>query len=139
MSASCRFSQIKPLDFLAHRRILVSEQEHEREKIMGYFEDVYSSPENYGLAIVGEIEWSDESYQFDMTVLWVHGETKILYVGSDSGCSCPSPFEDVHSLEDLTKISKPMDLYNFLAEAGEDHPNKVGDVGELIMKARDYF
>lgn len=104
---------------------------------MGYYEDVYSSPENYGLKLVGEIEWSDESYSFDITALWYHEESKTLYVGSDVGCSCPSPFEDVRDLDGLTKITKSIELIDYLKEHGNDE--KVGEIGELIVKARQYL
>jgi hypothetical protein len=72
---------------------------------MHYFDDVYSSPENYGLKIVGEIEWTDGCYQFDRTVLWVT-EDGTLYWGNDSGCSCPSPFEGYKSFDQLTSGTK---------------------------------
>lgn len=68
---------------------------------MGYFEDPYSSPEKHGLTMVGEVEWADESYQFDLTAVW-RADDGTLYWGDDSGCSCPSPFEDVGSVAELT-------------------------------------
>jgi hypothetical protein len=60
----------------------------------------YYNPENFGLELVGSIDWRDEDYSFDMTVVWKakRGE---YYIGDDSGCSCPSPFEDVTKLEEL--------------------------------------
>lgn len=103
---------------------------------MGCFDDVYSSPERYGLRMIGSIEWDDEPYSFDMTALWVHHESGTIYAGSDSGCSCPSPFETVFSLEELTLIKGPRELIEYFAEHVENRPAKVGEVGELIMKAR---
>jgi hypothetical protein len=61
----------------------------------------YYDPEKFGLRTVGEIEWSEPNYNFDLTVLWRDGVGR-LYWGDDSGCSCPAPFEDVRSLDDLT-------------------------------------
>lgn len=69
---------------------------------MGYGSDPYSSPEKHGLTMIGDIEWDDESYQFDMTAVWRDAEGG-LYWADDSGCSCPSPFEDFQSIEELTK------------------------------------
>jgi hypothetical protein len=61
---------------------------------------IYSSPEKYGLTTVGEIDYSDGCYQFDLTVVWRDAHGRLFY-GDDSGCSCPSPFEDM-GLTDLT-------------------------------------
>lgn len=60
----------------------------------------YYSPEDHGLKTIGEIEWSDGSYQFDVTVVWQREDGTFVY-GEDSGCSCPSPFED-QTPDDLT-------------------------------------
>lgn len=62
---------------------------------------VYAQPEKFGLTTVGEIEWSEPDYSFDLTVVWRAGDGT-LYWGDDSGCSCPSPYEDVESLGDLS-------------------------------------
>lgn len=67
---------------------------------MSWDKDVYYSPEKLGLTIVGEIDWVNAPYEFDLTVVWKDAEGK-LYWYSDAGCSCPSPFEDVRSLDEL--------------------------------------
>lgn len=63
--------------------------------------DVYYQPDNFGLEMIGIINWDDEPYQFDITAVWYHPETELFYIGSDSGCSCPGWFEDFTSLNDL--------------------------------------
>lgn len=65
------------------------------------YSDVYCSPESHGLVLVAEIEYSDGDYQFDLRAVWKHTKSGVLYTGTDSGCSCPSPFEDYHSLDQL--------------------------------------
>jgi hypothetical protein len=70
-----------------------------------YGDNVYDSPEKYGLELVGSTEWSDEAYQFDMTAVFRDAEGQ-LYYADDSGCSCPSPFENYIGIEDLTKASR---------------------------------
>ena len=60
----------------------------------------YYNPEDFGLTIVDEIEWRDEPYEFDMTVVWKDKSGK-YWIASDSGCSCPSPFETYDTLESL--------------------------------------
>ena len=64
--------------------------------------DVYYSPEKFGLEVVAAFERPDLSWEFDMFVIWRHVETGQLYYGSDSGCSCPSPFETFTTVDRLT-------------------------------------
>ena len=61
--------------------------------------NIYYYPEKYGLESVGEIQFSEPCYDFDFGVLWRDNNGKYYY-GRDSGCSCPSPFEDT-GLNDL--------------------------------------
>ena len=68
---------------------------------MSMFEpDVYYNPERFGLTPVGDIEWAGESYQFDITAVW-KDKDGTFYWADDTGCSCPSPFEDYTSIEKL--------------------------------------
>jgi hypothetical protein len=65
--------------------------------------DTYYQPEKFGLSIVAETDQSG-SYEFDMFVVWqdVNGN---YYWATDSGCSCPSPFENHTSVAHLTADS----------------------------------
>jgi len=65
-----------------------------------YGENVYYNPDKFGLSIVGEIVWSEPSWDFDFSVVWKSKRGE-YWVGSDSGCSCPSPFEDFRGTNDL--------------------------------------
>lgn len=62
--------------------------------------DPYYQPEHFGLTPVVELEPEGQSYSFDLFVVWQH-EDGSFYWGADTGCSCPAPYEDVHSLDDL--------------------------------------
>ncbi len=64
------------------------------------WEDVYYSPEKFGLEKVGEVEDPQAFYSFNTFAIW-RAADGTLYWGQDSGCSCPSPFENVRSLSDL--------------------------------------
>lgn len=61
---------------------------------------IYYDPEKFGLEKVHELDLG-ESYTFDLYVVWRRKSDGALLWGYDSGCSCPSPFEDqgVDSLE----------------------------------------
>jgi hypothetical protein len=65
-------------------------------------ENVYYNPEAFGLSVVAEIDYSSQSYEFDTRVVWKGNDGK-FYTARDSGCSCPTPFEDYLGLEDLDR------------------------------------
>lgn len=62
--------------------------------------NIYYSPEDFGLEVVGEMEWSEPDYSFDMLVVWKDQRGQ-YWIGEDSGCSCPSPFEDIDDINEL--------------------------------------
>lgn len=55
--------------------------------------ELYYNPECFGLEQIVEIEWLDDSYAFDLTVVWQDEKGK-FWIASDNGCSCPFPFQD---------------------------------------------
>jgi hypothetical protein len=105
--------------------------------------NIYSEPEKFGLATVGEIEWSDACYQFDLTVVWRDTTTGAMYFGNDSGCSCPEPFASMGRNE-LTVIDRPQTLIAHVNARIADMEtwNDVelerakGVAGELVQKVR---
>ncbi len=95
--------------------------------------DPYYSPEKFGLTTIGEIDFSDGCYQFDLTVVWRNASGQLFY-GDDSGCSCPSPFER-QGLDDLTASSfadLQAHLEKRLAEDTYDEREKERCAGELV-------
>lgn len=62
--------------------------------------DIYYNPQDYGLTLLGTVDLSEPDYSFDLLAVW-KGK-KGYYLATDSGCSCPTPFENYDSLEDLT-------------------------------------
>ena len=63
---------------------------------MSWEKNIYYNPEKFGLTTFAEIELSEPFYSFD-TVLIQRDEQGDWFVNHDSGCSCPSPFEDLDS------------------------------------------
>ena len=103
-----------------------------------YEENVYYYPNTWGLELVGEIEYSSGSYEFDTRIILKDADGK-FYTASDSGCSCPTPFEDYDSLSDLEtttikmlmdEISKDIDKYSQdsmqTAQQIIDHLREIG-------------
>lgn len=70
-----------------------------------FSDNPYYSPEKCGLKQVDSLE-ADLSYEFDMVIVWRDTVSKKYYWASDSGCSCPVPFEDIHRLGDLAVLNK---------------------------------
>jgi hypothetical protein len=62
--------------------------------------NVYDNPGSFGLEIIGLAEWRTEPYEFDLTAVF-RDKSGALYWADSSGCSCPEPFEEYATLEDL--------------------------------------
>lgn len=83
--------------------------------------NIYYDPEKFGLKIFEHIEDDHASYSFDDFVIWERLEDGKLFYGTDSGCSCPSPFED-QGLSDLTPVTTLEQLEIAIDEYRGDDP-----------------
>lgn len=95
--------------------------------------DIYSNPDRFGLEFVGQVDWSSGMSEFDLTVVWKSATTDDLwYMGRDSGCSCPSPFENggLLSLEQFWGRSAP---WRILARI---HAENAESVASLDLDGR---
>ncbi len=63
-------------------------------------ENVMYHPEAYGLVELFQVELAEPDYSFDILAC-LKGD-KGYYLATDSGCSCPSPFESYGGIDDLT-------------------------------------
>lgn len=101
---------------------------------------IYVSPEDFDLKTIGEVDFSDGCYQFDLTVLWLRESDGLFLYGDDSGCSCPSPFEDM-GMQDLTSVGSLADFQGHMAERLKDaygNPTEIqNDIVRLIELARE--
>jgi hypothetical protein len=100
---------------------------------MGYWDsNVYYSPEQNGLKIVLEVE-EDLFYEFNKFVVWTDGEH--FYTATDSGCSCPSPFEDL-THQDLIKSECSVARLHVLLDdwAESCYSLNAGDVADAHLK-----
>ena len=71
--------------------------------------DVYYQPEHFDLEIVGTIELSEPCWSFDTLVVFKHADGRTFWA-HDSGCSCPTPFENFTSLESLNEFNDVSEL-----------------------------
>lgn len=106
--------------------------------------NIYYNPEQFGLEVVGEVEWSDENYQFDTTVVWRDKETGVIYYASDSGCSCPTPFE-LDNRDSIIEMVRLQELIDYLEErkshgfgfyGRNSEANVTAAIGELMLKVK---
>jgi hypothetical protein len=67
---------------------------------MSWDNNPYYHPEVHGLVKVDEAYLSEPDYSFDILAVWADADG--FYLGTDSGCSCPSPFEDYQGRGDMT-------------------------------------
>jgi hypothetical protein len=98
-------------------------------------DDVYGTPEKFGLTTVGELS-ADLYYEFSILAVWVRNEDGALFWETDSGCSCPSPFEWTTGIADLKPIH---DVTEFVREARawvSGQEIQRDDVERLIRKVR---
>ena len=93
----------------------------------------YYSSEQFGLKIIAEIDTA-ETHEYDMFVVWLKIDDGSVWYATDSGCSCPIPF-DKADLQIITEHSYP----NF-ERALESHYNiKKADVIKIITILRKYL
>lgn len=81
--------------------------------------NIYYSPEASGLSTLWVYDIAG-SYEFDVLVVFRNTKTNRLWYCKDSGCSCPTPFDDFYfesdennNLEEINSQS----LNSFLVEA----------------------
>lgn len=60
-----------------------------------YGNRIYNEPEDYSLELLESLDCHDGGYGFDKFAIWFSRDRGMLYYAEDSGCSCPSPFEDL--------------------------------------------
>lgn len=105
---------------------------------MGYGSpDPYYNPEEFDLTPVAEIDYSDGCYCFDLRVVWKHS-SGAFYTMRDSGCSCPSPFEEYHSLEELDRLDLAALEAEVKAESGSRYANHSATVySDFLREVRE--
>lgn len=98
-------------------------------------DDPYNNPNSFGLMIVGECDLYQEDWGFNIAVVWYHNQSKQFYLGTDSGCSCPSPFEWIESLSDLSGPYSKAEVLRAVADLScEDR----SEIIKLCEKIRNY-
>lgn len=102
---------------------------------MKFNENPYYSPERCGLEIFESIDTAG-SYEFDMFVVWKKLDDNTLWWDTDSGCSCPSPFDDHgHDLKPITE-----ETWHGFKEALKNHYNITkSDINDITRKVKEFL
>lgn len=75
----------------------------------------YFNPESRNCEIVAVLDEPNLSYEYATAIVLKEKESGKLYAAFDSGCSCPTPFENFRSLEDFTPINSEEDFNMFIS------------------------
>jgi hypothetical protein len=61
---------------------------------MSYENNVYYSPEKSGLSNLVTLDEPGMSYEYHYLIVMQDNKTNRIFYAEDSGCSCPTPFEN---------------------------------------------
>lgn len=105
-----------------------------------YYNDIYSTPKKLGLETVGSLDLAEPFYSFDIVLVSRNPETGKFYVNSDSGCSCPSPFEGIRSVADA---GAPLDAHAAVKEVRRLYNERydtsfTDDIESLVSRIMSY-
>lgn len=93
--------------------------------------NVFYDPEKFGLTVVGQLNDPNASYSFDDLVVWSASDGRLFYA-MDSGCSCPTPFEQYHGLADLTPITAHPDSFASFERDVANHCDTFTEKNRLL-------
>jgi hypothetical protein len=71
--------------------------------------NIASSPEAFGLTTVGSLSEAGLSWEFNDLIVWRDASGQMCWA-TDSGCSCPIPFED-ETLETVAWLPETIDEF----------------------------
>lgn len=99
--------------------------------------NVYQYPENHRLKIISVFE-REPQWDFNMHVIFKHEDTNKVYYAHDSGCSCPTPFEDFSGIDDMEEITKE-GFESFSSMIMREDYGTVGEKREFLDKVKLAF
>jgi len=93
------------------------------------------NPQEYGVEIIAELE-AGGGYDFD-TVLVVRTLCcNKIYAAHDSGCSCPTPFEDTKFPSDYVEVRSLDDLLPLIAQQSDYSGVQLNEKLDFLTKVR---
>lgn len=104
--------------------------------------NVYYNPEDHELELVSALNQPDMDYSYNTLIVLKHKPTNRLFYAQDSGCSCPTPFDDYRfsadesgvintNLNEITEASK-----NSFQNAVDEFPVSMEERQECLTTVR---
>jgi hypothetical protein len=99
----------------------------------------YYNPEKCGLELVDVLDVPELSWEYDTIILVKDKESGEYFMAHDSGCSCPTPFEEVRGLGDMTHIRSVEEFDSFIKSYSHSvtYQYPRADVTRARRKLRD--
>ena len=91
----------------------------------------YYHPEQLGLEIISFDE-PDLAYEYNTLCFWASADGKI-YSASDSGCSCPTPFEDKHDRPTCKEVLNTLNRVTSVKQAERIFDEWKNHYGRLLL------
>jgi hypothetical protein len=94
--------------------------------------NIYYHPEKCGLELLDVLE-EPLDYEFNMLGLWRETSTGKMYWAQDSGCSCPTPFDDYCGVSNMTPLANVYD-YSVFEKVVRDFPVPLSSRTRMLRK-----
>lgn len=95
----------------------------------------FGNPDNRTLVQVAEWDFYDEPYEFDMIAVWHEPATGQVWAAIDSGCSCPTPFEDHVFPTDFTEVRSWEDVKAMVPPLGDSSYRTRNNIPDYLRRA----
>lgn len=106
---------------------------------MNPYYDTNDRPNEVGLVKLGELDEADLCYEYNTLLVVKHEPTGRVFYATDSGCSCPTPFEHYHfSGPDETNLDeiKAGDSFTSFQREVEGFPASQEERDELLTSVK---
>lgn len=75
---------------------------------------IYFSPQNYNVTLIDGFDVYEPDWDFDILLVVKDTQSGQVYAATDSGCSCPIPFEDHKYPNDFIHVRSWQDVKDIL-------------------------
>jgi len=109
--------------------------EKDENGVYSWDRNPFYNPEKCDLTLLLTIREPGLSYEFNYTIFVKDNPTGDIYAVSDSGCSCPTPFENILGLGDMVPIRNMQDFDTFFKQ--DDYRVNRYSVSDILSARRE--
>lgn len=95
---------------------------------------MYGSFDGYEQVTQWDITW--ESYQFNILGVWKREVDGKYFFASDSGCSCPGHWENLH-VSELDPLREDWEMFKIRASESSDSMDIISDGNKFLQDERN--